>query len=215
MTPRVAKLAVCAFVVACAGVWWNLMYLQRGTYSATYARALPSEAAVAEPTRASEPSGRPASSLSAAASAPSDAGVVRAVQRELAQRGYYPGSIDGLASPVTRASVMAFEHDQGLPVTGEPSEELFKAMLFGVGRPSTGPAPGNLARSAQPDEVIRSVQLGLAKLGYGGGRPDGRMGEETARAIRRFEIDQGMPATGRVSGALLVKLTEAAGKPRT
>ena len=51
---------------------------------------------------------------------------IRAIQRELRQRGYGAWSSDGVMRPVTRAAIMAYEHDQGLPLTGEASEALLK-----------------------------------------------------------------------------------------
>lgn len=135
-----------------------------------------------------------------------DSDVVRAVQRELIDRGYEAGPVDGVAHAVTRAAVMAYEHDHGLPLTGQPSEDLLKKILFGV-------PPDAVDRRAheplpQAQEMIRSVQELLASLGYSI-KVDGRMGEETARTIRDFESKHGLTPTGRVSGALLLKLREA------
>jgi peptidoglycan hydrolase-like protein with peptidoglycan-binding domain len=58
--------------------------------------------------------------------------------------------------------------------------------------------------------VIRSVQQWLAALGYQPGRIDGRPGEDTAKAIRDFEMDKGMVPRGRVSAELVSRLSEAA-----
>lgn len=138
-----------------------------------------------------------------------DPDVVRAVQRELAQRGYSPGHGDGSAHSITRAAVMAYEHDHGLPLTGEPSEALLKSILFGL--PATGGTP-SVPPSAPATEIIRTVQQSLATLGYGVRSVDGLLGEETTRAIRRFEQKQGLPQTGRISGPLLVKLSDAANR---
>lgn len=135
-----------------------------------------------------------------------DVDVVRAVQRELAHRGYEPGAADGLVHPVTRAAVMAYEHDHGLPLTGQPTEDLLKAILFGV------PASDNSRIRREPlpqaQDIIRSVQDSLASLGYEIAT-DGRMGEETARAIRAFEAKHGLNPSGRISGALMLKLRDA------
>lgn len=135
-----------------------------------------------------------------------DPDVVRAVQRELAQRGYAPGLNDGSAHPVTRAAVMAYEYDHGMPLTGEPSEALLKSILFGLS--ASGGSP-SVPPSAEATGIIRTVQQSLAALGYGVRSVDGRIGEETARAIRKFEQKQGLPQTGRISGPLFVKLTDA------
>ena len=43
---------------------------------------------------------------------------VRDVQLKLARLGYYQGSIDGIAGPLTREAVKAYQHDYNLSVTG-------------------------------------------------------------------------------------------------
>jgi peptidoglycan hydrolase-like protein with peptidoglycan-binding domain len=142
MTPLRARLAVCAFAVAGAGVWWNLMYMQRGTsYSASYAQALPSGEETAREARTPQRD----RDTAAASLDGTSSDLVRAVQRELTQRGYNPGPQDGTVSPLTRAAILAYEKDQGLPSTGEASERLLKAMLFS-GPPV--PAPSASARSS-------------------------------------------------------------------
>src|SRR6185369_9761772 len=57
---------------------------------------------------------------------------IRAIQRELRQREYGLLVSDGVMRPVTRAAIMAYEHDQGLPLTGEANEALLKRLLLGV-----------------------------------------------------------------------------------
>jgi len=54
--------------------------------------------------------------------------LVREVQTALAARGYEPGPADGHAGPMTRAAILAFERDQGLPATAAPSGALLAAL---------------------------------------------------------------------------------------
>lgn len=138
--------------------------------------------------------------------------VTRAVQRELQIRGYATGATDGVAGVMTRAAIMAYEHDHGLALTARPSQELLKSIILGEGG-----KPG--ARSAKPgtaeaQDVVRSVQRSLAKLGYKAGAANGKLTLETARAIRAFEGDQALPETGRISGPLLARLGRLASDGR-
>lgn len=48
----------------------------------------------------------------------SDASMNVAVQNELARRGYYHGPIDGVIGTGTRRAIRAFQHDEGLPLSG-------------------------------------------------------------------------------------------------
>ena len=51
-----------------------------------------------------------------------------AVQRALAERGYYYGPIDGYVGPMTRRAIAAFQADVGLPATGEITSSLLRAL---------------------------------------------------------------------------------------
>ena len=50
---------------------------------------------------------------------------------------------------------------------------------------------------------VRRLQTRLAKLGYGSGRPDGILGSQTAKAIKRYQREHSLPVTGKVSSNLL------------
>jgi localization factor PodJL len=50
------------------------------------------------------------------------------VQSELARRGYYSGSVDGVIGPSSRQAIRAFQAAQGLPVTGIIDAKLLKAL---------------------------------------------------------------------------------------
>lgn len=53
---------------------------------------------------------------------------VREVQLVLEEKGYYTGSIDGIAGPKTRISVREFQHDQELPVTGKVDQRTAERL---------------------------------------------------------------------------------------
>jgi peptidoglycan hydrolase-like protein with peptidoglycan-binding domain len=140
-----------------------------------------------------------------------DTETIRALQRELRQRGYGPLVSDGIMRPVTRAAIMAYEHDQNLPLSGEASEMLLGRVLLGASS-SLEPASGTARKVAtqRAAQVVRTVQEMLAKLGYQPGQIDGRLSEETVRAMREFDLDKGIAFKGRISADLLIRLTEAA-----
>jgi len=133
---------------------------------------------------------------------------IRSVQAELARRGYEPGSADGVPGLVTRAAVMAYEHDQGLPLTAEPSPEVLAHLRHGTSAPGAaiGIQPGGAPPASHAEQVIRIVQQGLGQLGYLAARPDGLVSDQTIRAIREFEMDSGLVPTGRISGPLVARL---------
>jgi peptidoglycan hydrolase-like protein with peptidoglycan-binding domain len=53
---------------------------------------------------------------------------VREIQAGLNSRGYEAGVADGLAGPLTRAAIGAFEKTLRKPTTGEPSKAILEAL---------------------------------------------------------------------------------------
>ena len=227
MTTREARIGLLAFALLLAALAANLLGLQTakttdgqrqrgeriGPYAAERARQsaqLPAAAAIK-----SEPE-QPVASRQTAAPASAVEGEtvesIRAVQRELQLRNYETGSADGVPGLMTRAAIIAFEFDHGLPLTGEAGEETLKRILLGGPVGDKGTAVGSKRGTAE--SVIRTVQQTLSGLGYNTGKADGRLGDDTQRAIRDFEIDSKLPETGRVSGALIARLGKVAGNSR-
>ena len=134
--------------------------------------------------------------------------LVGAVQVALAKRGYVVGANDGNLSLVTRASIMAFEHDRRLPLSAEVSPALLAELESDVplsvsARPPSRP-------SAQAEALVKTVQQSLAQLGHQPGQADGIAGDATGHAIRQFERSEGLPETGRISGLLMTRLVQRA-----
>ena len=115
---------------------------------------------------------------------------VRAIQRELAALGYSPGAADGVEGPRTRRAISAYQRAAGLRETGRASRELLDYMKFSAPRPGSGPAG------------IAEIQRLLAARGYYDGAIDGLAGPKTRSAIRRFQRDSGLAATGVIDRSL-------------
>ncbi len=167
-----------------------------------FARVLKPDAALAD---------QPIDTLPDAPEAEGDPETIRAVQRELSARGYGPLNSDGVPGLVTRAAIMAFEHDSRAPLTGEATEKVLAHLLLGASgtvAQNGDPAAGRV-RSAQAETVMRTVQQSLAALGYKVGKIDGRAGDDTERAIREFELDEGLDPKGRVSAEVFSRLGRA------
>jgi peptidoglycan hydrolase-like protein with peptidoglycan-binding domain len=54
--------------------------------------------------------------------------VIQNVQLALRDQGYYPGAIDGLIGPQTRAALSAFQRDRGLIITSAVDEPTLVAL---------------------------------------------------------------------------------------
>jgi len=219
VTPRQASIALAGFLVLALGVTYNALYLQgdanrrpeKQTSAADRGKRGDAPKAGA---RAPEPPKR-ASMLKADAGVAeavpeplaeeADIDTVRAIQRELAQRGFGPLTVDGIVRPETRAAIMAFEHDSRLPLTGEAIPRQLERILLGA---PPAPEGAGEVRSPHAEALVRHVQRQLAARGYRPGAADGRLGAQTQAAIRALEADQGLTPKGRISAEVVAKLSE-------
>ena len=98
------------------------------------------------------------------------------------------------------------------------------ALLSGGPRPDkTGDATGARPRQATPVIAlatteqqkwsVEDVQRALAQHGYYRGDVDGKLGPMTRRAVRAFQEDQGLKATGRIAPEVTRALTERLASP--
>ncbi|MBX9588130.1 MAG: peptidoglycan-binding protein [Hyphomonadaceae bacterium] len=227
MTPRQARIALGLFVVMAAGVAYNALYMQGDTGASKVAGEAATRAGAPRPDgppptrpRTAQTTKRTAQLKPDSAKAPetldvlpaeAGADTVRAIQRELNQRGFGPVAGDGVMRPVTRAAIMSYEHDNRLPLTGEATEALLTRLVLGA--PATNvPAGAGQVQSPHAEAIVRQVQRLLAASGYGPGPANGRLGSETVTAIRAFEQDQGLSPKGRISAEVMSRLQGSATK---
>lgn len=209
------RLGLIGFTVLSMGAAANMILLQPGSRTAAAladgqlaaTREL-TEIARGQPRTQTATAARTAAATPARADAETQPETVRAIQRELHSRGYATGGEDGVLGLVTRAAVLAYEADNGLPLTAEPTDQLLRAIVLGpAGRGAVSVAG---ERRGHVEHIVRTVQHSLAGLSYFNAKPDGRLGEDTRRAIREFEQDHGLKVTGRISGELVVRLAKSA-----
>jgi soluble lytic murein transglycosylase-like protein len=117
---------------------------------------------------------------------------VAALQVGLRAHGLYPGPIDGIAGPVTKASLRRFQKRQGLAPRGTAGPRTRKA-LGRLGRPLLG------RRELWTGRVgwdVASLEFRLRRVGLAVGRVDGRFDARTAAALKRFQSARGLTADG-------------------
>ena len=221
MTPRQARVALGTFVLLTAGVVYNALYMQGETGPG---RRIAGDATQSKPARAdAPPPGRSRTGQTTKRTAllkpdavrtsqtpeslPDEAGAdtIRAIQRELNQRGLGPVGGDGIMRPVTRAAIMSYEHDNRLPLTGEATDALLSRLVLGA--PATEePSGAGEVRSPRAEATIKQVQRLLAASGYRPGTYAGQLDADTVAAIRAFEKDQGLSPRGRISAEIVSRL---------
>ena len=104
-----------------------------------------------------------------------------------------------IAAVETIAAPVASEEVANLPMVDEVSAVVPTGAIRRAAREP-------LAQGG--DVRIQRAQRGLVAAGYGPLKADGRYDDKTGTAIRRFEIDHGWIATGRVSERLLANLVD-------
>lgn len=137
----------------------------------------------------------------------SRADAVRVIQKALSAQGYEPGTPDGITGLMTRAAIMAYEADNGLALTAEPSEDLMRRMERGAAAMPRKGAPD--VKTLEAATLIRNVGQWLAAIGYPVSKNETSMSKTLVRAIRDYEASQKMPETGRISAPLVARLARA------
>ena len=114
---------------------------------------------------------------------------VTALQTDLATAGYYTGEIDGIYGPETIEAVERLQEDSGLTVTGlmDPATQAALAELLGQ----------------QESAQVAALQGILTTTGHYGGPIDGVWSLEVEDALKEFQTELGVPATGVVDAATL------------
>jgi len=76
---------------------------------------------------------------------------------------------------------------------------------------TTPPMRPQVSPSPQPVSDVRSAQQALKDDGYNTGPIDGKMGPKTAAALRKFQKDHGIQATGRLDSQTMAALGSSTG----
>jgi peptidoglycan hydrolase-like protein with peptidoglycan-binding domain len=129
-------------------------------------------------------------------------------QSQLTKAGYYTGPMDGKGGEGTTAAIRQYQHETGLPATGQLDEATRAGLGLGTSAPATdGPA------GPAPDPATMEAQSQLSKAGYYTGPQDGKGGESTTAAIKQYQHDNGLPATGELDELTRARLGLQAAAP--
>jgi len=197
----------------------NALHMQPGPHPAPIFSIKPRPVASSDPAPLVLPRARPdtAPPKPAAAVTRSRADIAADIQRELARRGLYDGPADGVVGPKTDAAIRDFETSAKLKVTGEPSEDVLRAIqqrpVKAEPAPKAAPAHDPIAELIAPTPRVTAVQRALNDYGYGPVKITGIYGAETVAAIQKFERDRKLPVTGQISTRLLRELAALTGRP--
>lgn len=168
----------------------------------------------------------PAATTTAQVAANGDPELLKEVQTALSVRGYYAGKLDGVYGSRTKKAIDRFQKDHSLKANGKASVRLLTQILMSASvAPKEVPVPKtqelvqkvSTTQTAaiapkKPEQgatgLVARIQSGLKSYGYEDLKVDGKMGQHTATAIQRFQLDYGMKITGEPSDVVLKKLKE-------
>ena len=121
---------------------------------------------------------------------------VTRLQRALRDLGYFDGSADGAYGDATTTAVSRFQLANGLRTTGV-ADGAVTLRLY-----SESPVRwedflrGCVASAGDSGVNVHTIQYWLQRKGYFEGECTGRYGESTQRAVRQFQTDSALEASG-------------------
>lgn len=134
------------------------------------------------------------------------------VQARLLELGYYKGSVTNTYDAATKNAVSAFQKKNGLKADGIVGAETKKALFeSGAKGPNDTPTPEPIPTATPqptytlPENTVKKgsegweakeVQRRLYDLGYLKVKPDGKFGDQSVRALKAFQSDNGLKADG-------------------
>ena len=128
-----------------------------------------------------------------------------ALQRSLSEAGYYSGKVDGVYGPSTVEAVQSLQKAHGLPVTGTVDKATQAALQADLQAKGGAAAQQALASTA-------AVQQTLKLAGFWTGPVDGQWTPALTEALKKFQTELGVPATGTVDAATIAALEKAIAK---
>ncbi len=132
---------------------------------------------------------------------------VMAAQQALQLQGFDPGPADGLWGSKTEQAVRGFQQEKGLLATGKL--DAATARRLGV-QPYTPAARTGISKQVisqqTKDANIMAAQQALQMQGFDPGPADGLWGSKTEQAVRGFQQEKGLLATGKLDAATARRL---------
>jgi peptidoglycan hydrolase-like protein with peptidoglycan-binding domain len=125
-----------------------------------------------------------------------------ALQKDLADAGYYEGEVDGVYGPDTVAAVQALQEANGLPETGTMDKATEAALRAELEAAGAAAAQEEMASTA-------ALQQTLKLAGYWDGPVDGVWTDELTDALKEFQTDLGVEPTGEVDAATIAAFEQA------
>ncbi len=137
---------------------------------------------------------------------------VKEIQLILIEKGYLKDSADGVYGSKTELAVKHFQKDHDVKVTGKVDNKTL-SLLQKKESSSVSKAGKEGIGIGDRGQAVREVQERLVSSGFSPGSIDGVYGNDTARAVKRFQEHHSLPQTGVVDGKTKEFLKKDRGVP--
>ncbi len=128
------------------------------------------------------------------------------IQTALKNKGFYTGTIDGVAGDGTYNALINFQSANGLIADGMAGNSTLEKLY------AADPTPNKpVLQLGSTGEYVIELQEKLIRLGYscGDSGADGIFGDDTYRAVRMFQQNNGLSVDGKVGPNTWAKLEAA------
>lgn len=148
---------------------------------------------------------------------------VRKLQTALRRKGYYTGTVDGKFGPGTKKAVMKYQRSIGLHADGRPGDKTLTALYDG-GSTAVNTSKNrdriNAAKPKNPRTLyygctgarVRALQRALSNVGCYHGSIDGKYGDLTYEAVKRYQSKVGLHSDGMAGAQTIASLNKKAKK---
>ena len=125
-----------------------------------------------------------------------ESSAVRALQRALKSKGFYKGTVDGKFGQKTRSAVYRYQKSIGITADGKPGDKTLTAIYEGLSAAnSINREKSSIINTKNKKTLyygcegdsVKSLQRLLRKAGYFKGSVDGKFGDLTLIAVKRFQ----------------------------
>jgi peptidoglycan hydrolase-like protein with peptidoglycan-binding domain len=215
---------------ATVAIMVNALFLQHGPHPAPIFATRPLVSRPAAPVVAVP---QPAPVVAPKVAEPrTPAQIIGDIQRELHQRGFYTGVVDGIWGAKTDGAARDFLQAAGLKADVTPSESLLHVIATSNAKPAPAaavaapahkdpiaaliapqPAPPPQTPTASPSKRVLAIQRALADFGYGQIKPTGVYDQDTQAAVEKFERERSLPVDGQISDRFVRDLAAMTGRP--
>ena len=130
---------------------------------------------------------------------------VTSLQNRLIELGYMAGKADGSYGGATEYAVHAYQSRNGLYADGKAGSDTLNSIYSSKAKSAASVASsiGTTLKSGSQGTAVTALQKRLRSLGYLSAAANGTYGDKTVEAVKNFQSQNGLKASGEANTATL------------